>query len=135
VTSTVRRFPAFGCGRLALGPDPFGAATVAAFSLGLAITMVSMGVAAAWGVQHAAKRINLSDRLLRRLPWLRPASSVFLALLCWCRASSTVQRPQQPCRRVRGEGANIPKSCTFRMPAAAKGGSSAALSILSTVQA
>lgn len=53
---------------LQLGQVTLGAATVAAFSLGLAITMVSIGVAAAWGVQHASKRINLSDRLLRRLP-------------------------------------------------------------------
>ena len=30
--------------------------------------MVSIGVAAAWGVHHASKRINFSDRLLRRLP-------------------------------------------------------------------
>jgi nickel/cobalt exporter len=53
---------------LQLGQFTLGAATVAAFSLGLAITMVSIGVAAAWGVHHASKRINLSDRLLRRLP-------------------------------------------------------------------
>lgn len=53
---------------LQIGQFTLGAATVAAFSLGLAITMVSIGVAAAWGVQHASKRINLSDRLLRRLP-------------------------------------------------------------------
>jgi nickel/cobalt exporter len=53
---------------LQLGQYTLGAATVAAFSLGLAITMVSIGAAAAWGVQHASKRINLSDRLLRRLP-------------------------------------------------------------------
>ncbi|MGO4525825.1 sulfite exporter TauE/SafE family protein [Microvirga sp. 2MCAF35] len=53
---------------LQLGQFTLGAATVAAFSLGLAITMVSIGVAAAWGVRHASKRINLSDRLLRRLP-------------------------------------------------------------------
>ncbi|WP_262031429.1 sulfite exporter TauE/SafE family protein [Microvirga sp. Mcv34] len=53
---------------LQLGQFTLGAATVAAFSLGLAITMVSVGVAAAWGVQHASKRINFSDRLLRRLP-------------------------------------------------------------------
>jgi nickel/cobalt exporter len=25
-------------------------------------------VVAAWGLQHASKRVNLSDRLLRRLP-------------------------------------------------------------------
>ncbi len=36
--------------------------------LWLAITMVSVGVAAAWGVQHASKRINFSDRLIQRLP-------------------------------------------------------------------
>jgi len=53
---------------LQLGQFTLGAATVAAFSLGLAITMVSIGVAAAWGVHHASKRINFSDRLLRRLP-------------------------------------------------------------------
>ncbi|MBA1154622.1 sulfite exporter TauE/SafE family protein [Microvirga mediterraneensis] len=53
---------------LQLGQFTLGAATVAAFSLGLAITMVSIGVAAAWGVRHASKRITVSDRLLRRLP-------------------------------------------------------------------
>jgi nickel/cobalt exporter len=53
---------------LQLGQFTLGAATVAAFSLGLAMTMVSIGVAAAWGVHHASKRINLSDRLVRRLP-------------------------------------------------------------------
>ncbi|MBQ0821910.1 sulfite exporter TauE/SafE family protein [Microvirga sp. HBU67558] len=53
---------------LQLGQFTLGAATVAAFSLGLAITMVSIGVAAAWGIQHASKKINFSDRLLRRLP-------------------------------------------------------------------
>lgn len=53
---------------LQLGQFSLGAATVAAFSLGLAITMVSIGVVAAWGVHHASKRINLSDRVLRRLP-------------------------------------------------------------------
>jgi len=30
--------------------------------------MVSIGVAGTWGVRHASKRINLSDRLERRLP-------------------------------------------------------------------
>jgi nickel/cobalt exporter len=53
---------------LQLGQFTLGVATVAAFSLGLALTMVSVGVAAAWGVHHASKRINFSERLLRRLP-------------------------------------------------------------------
>jgi nickel/cobalt exporter len=53
---------------LQLDQFTLGAATVAAFSLGLAITMVAVGVTAAWGVHHASKRISLSDRVLRRLP-------------------------------------------------------------------
>ena len=53
---------------LQLGQFMFGAATVAVFSLGLAITMVSIGVAGTWSVRHASKRINLSNRLLRHLP-------------------------------------------------------------------
>jgi ABC-type nickel/cobalt efflux system permease component RcnA len=53
---------------LQLGQFTLGVATVAAFSLGLAITLVTIGVAAAWGVHHASKRISLSDRILRRLP-------------------------------------------------------------------
>lgn len=63
---------------LQLGEFTLGAATVAAFSLGLAITMVSIGVAAACGLRHASKRINLSDRLLRRLPL---ASVALVAIL------------------------------------------------------
>ncbi len=53
---------------LQLGQFSLGVATVAAFSLGLAITMVTIGVAAAWGMHHASQRLNLSDRLLRVLP-------------------------------------------------------------------
>ena len=53
---------------LQLGQFTLGVATVAAFSIGLALTMVLIGVAAAWGVHHASKRINFSERLLRRLP-------------------------------------------------------------------
>jgi nickel/cobalt exporter len=63
---------------LQLGQFTLGAATVAAFSLGLAITMVSIGVAAAWGVHHASKRINFPEALLRRLPL---ASAGLVALL------------------------------------------------------
>jgi nickel/cobalt exporter len=53
---------------LQLGQFTLGVATVAAFSVGLALTMVTIGVTAAWGVHHASKRINLSEHLLRRLP-------------------------------------------------------------------
>jgi nickel/cobalt transporter (NicO) family protein len=53
---------------LQLGQFTLGVATVSAFSLGLAITMVGIGVAAAWGVHHASRRIHLPDRLLQCLP-------------------------------------------------------------------
>ncbi len=53
---------------LQLGQFSLGVATVAAFSLGLAITMVAIGVAAAWGLHHASRHANLSERVLRRLP-------------------------------------------------------------------
>ncbi|WP_445500833.1 HoxN/HupN/NixA family nickel/cobalt transporter [Microvirga sp. G4-2] len=66
---------------LQLGQFTLGAATVAAFSLGLAITMVSIGVVAAWGVHHASKRINLSDRILRRLPLASAGLVGFLGLI------------------------------------------------------
>lgn len=53
---------------LQLGQFTLGAATMAAFSLGLAITMASISVAAAWCVHHASKWINLPDRVLQHLP-------------------------------------------------------------------
>ena len=45
-----------------------GFAMVAAFSLGLAITLVAVGLAAAWGTQRAASAFPGFDRLAGRLP-------------------------------------------------------------------
>ena len=48
-----------------------GAAMVASFSIGLAISLVSVGVIAAWGAQQVSKRVggNLSN-LARKMPYL-----------------------------------------------------------------
>lgn len=45
-----------------------GVAMVGAFSLGLALSLVGVGVAAAWGAQQASRRFSGFDRLSRRLP-------------------------------------------------------------------
>lgn len=45
-----------------------GVAMVAAFSMGLAVTLVAIGVAAAWSVQTASRRWSGFDRLAARLP-------------------------------------------------------------------
>jgi nickel/cobalt exporter len=47
-----------------------GLATVAAFSLGLAIALVGVGVVAAWGVGGASRRFHGVYDLARRLPYL-----------------------------------------------------------------
>jgi nickel/cobalt exporter len=47
-----------------------GLATVAAFSLGLAIALVAVGVVAAWGVGRASRRFHGVYELARRLPYL-----------------------------------------------------------------
>ncbi len=55
-----------------------GFALVAAFSLGLAITMVTVGAAAAWSVGRAEKKWGGFGALMRRAPYF---SSVLLLLL------------------------------------------------------
>ncbi len=57
-----------------------GFALVAAFSIGLALTMVAVGVIAAWGTQHAAKRMSSAgfSNWVRRAPYF---SCVLLILL------------------------------------------------------
>jgi len=55
-----------------------GFALVAAFSLGLALTMVVVGVIAAWGVNHAHRRITGFSEWMRRAPYV---SCVLLVLL------------------------------------------------------
>ncbi len=78
---------------LQLGQFTLGAATVAAFSLGLAITMVSIGVAAAWGLRHASQRLTLSDGLLRRLPLASAGLVAVLGLLMLVQGAAGLAAP------------------------------------------
>ena len=55
---------------LQIGQYGLGLAMVGAFSLGLAIALVGVGVIAAWGVKHASRRFNKFDQIARRLPCL-----------------------------------------------------------------
>lgn len=57
-----------------------GIAMVAAFSVGLAITLVLIGIVAAWGAQHAAKRWSGFDALAGRLPYISGAIVMVLGL-------------------------------------------------------
>jgi len=57
-----------------------GFALVAAFSFGLAITMVTTGVLAAWGVRHAEKRFKGFGQFARRAPYLSVALLTILAV-------------------------------------------------------
>ena len=57
-----------------------GFTLVAAFSLGLAITMVASGVLAAWGLRHAEKRIKNFGRFARRAPYFSAALLTLLAI-------------------------------------------------------
>ena len=55
-----------------------GLTLVAAFSVGLAVTLVAVGVTAAVGVRYAAHRTPWLDRLLQKAPF---ASAVLICLL------------------------------------------------------
>ena len=58
-----------------------GFALVAAFSLGLAITMVTVGAAAAWSVGHAQKKWSGFGDLMRRAPYF--SSALLIVLGCY----------------------------------------------------
>lgn len=55
-----------------------GFALVAAFSIGLALTMVAVGVIAAWGTNHASRKLKGYSEWMRRAPYI---SCVLLVLL------------------------------------------------------
>ena len=59
-----------------------GIAMVAAFSVGLAITLISVGVVAAWGTQHAAKSFNgpVFEKWAERLPYISGGLVMLLGL-------------------------------------------------------
>ncbi len=56
-----------------------GFTMVASFSLGLALTMVTTGVLAAWSVQHAQKRFKGFGEAMRRAPYVSCALLVVIA--------------------------------------------------------
>lgn len=56
-----------------------GFAIVGAFSFGLALTMVSVGAAAAWSVQHAQKRFSGFGDAMRKAPYVSCALLTLLA--------------------------------------------------------
>lgn len=58
-----------------------GFTLVAAFSLGLALTMVAVGVIAAWSLQKAHKKFTGLGEWMRRAPYISCALLVLLALL------------------------------------------------------
>jgi len=57
-----------------------GFALVASFSFGLALTMVSAGVVAAWGVRHASRRFAGFNEFARKAPYFSCAVLVVLGI-------------------------------------------------------
>ena len=58
-----------------------GVAMVAAFSVGLAMTLVGIGVSVAWGAGHAARHWPAFDRWAARLPYLSAAVVMGMGLI------------------------------------------------------
>lgn len=57
-----------------------GAGLVLGFSIGLAITLVASGVAAAWGLRHASKRWSGFDAVAARAPYVSSVLIIALGL-------------------------------------------------------
>ena len=61
-----------------------GFAMVGAFGIGLAVTMVSTGLLAAWSVRHAEKRFRGFGEIIRRAPYISCALLVVVAFyMAW----------------------------------------------------
>jgi len=57
---------------------------VAAFSLGLALTMVTTGVIAAWSVRHAERRFKGFGEMMRRAPYVSCVLMIVIAaMMAW----------------------------------------------------
>ena len=57
-----------------------GISMVLAFSAGLALTLVTVGVLAAWSLRHAEKRFSGFGPIARRLPYLSSALLILMSL-------------------------------------------------------
>ena len=72
-----------------------GAVMVASFSLGLAISLVSVGVIAAWGARHVGKRLGNGrfGDLARKMPYFSSALmglvGVLMAIQAWLQITAT----------------------------------------------
>lgn len=72
-----------------------GFSLVAAFSLGLALTMVTVGVIAAWSVQRAQKRFSGFGEWMRRAPYLSCVLLVILASVMAYQGWHGLQMPHE----------------------------------------
>ena len=57
-----------------------GIVMVMAFSVGLALTLVTTGTIAAWSLRHAARRFTGLGSVARKLPYLSSALLILMAL-------------------------------------------------------
>ena len=57
-----------------------GIAMVFSFSVGLALTLVTVGALAAWSLRHAEKRFSGFGEIARKLPYLSSAALVLMGL-------------------------------------------------------
>ncbi len=73
-----------------------GFSLVAAFSFGLALTMVTIGVFAAWSVQHAHRKIRGFGEWMRRAPYLSSALLVLLAAFMVWQGWQGLHSPSPP---------------------------------------
>ncbi len=58
-----------------------GFSVVAAFSIGLALTLIGVGVAAAWGMKHVSAKSGLLNRLAHRAPYISSGLLIALGIL------------------------------------------------------
>ena len=58
-----------------------GFSVVAAFSIGLALTLVSVGVAAAWGMRHVSARGGMLSKLAGKAPYLSSGLLILLGVV------------------------------------------------------
>lgn len=72
-----------------------GFALVAAFSLGLALTMVTIGAVAAWSINHAQKRFSGFGEWMRRAPYISCALLVLLAAFMAWQGWQGLSQPHQ----------------------------------------
>ncbi|MEM9431584.1 MAG: nickel/cobalt efflux protein RcnA [Pseudomonadota bacterium] len=63
---------------LHLGKITLGITLVSAFSIGLAVTMVAIGVVAALGLRYVSTKSSRFDRLMEMAPWI---SAILIALI------------------------------------------------------